>query len=145
MAAKNFSHENFDRIEKVKLGSDRNFGLTFSAFFMLLAVGPLFLHHHFRPWAFVLSIICLIVAMISPQWFKSLNIIWTQLGLLLNRIVSPVVLAILFFLVFTPMGYLLRFFKKDILDLAWSPQSTSYWIASPENTAAETSSMRDQF
>lgn len=141
MAAKNFSHENFERIEKVKLGSDRNFGLTFSAFFMLLAVGPLVLHHRFRPWAFVLSIICLLVAIISPQWFKSLNIIWTQLGILLNRIVSPAVLSVLFFLVFTPMGYLLRFFKKDILDLSLSKQSASYWIASPK----ETSSMKDQF
>lgn len=140
-SAKNQSHENFDRLEKTKQSSEKSFGITFGILFLLLAFAPLFIKHSFRLWAFVASLIFFIAAFAAPNLLKTLNRLWTQFGLLLNRIISPLVLAVLFYLIFAPMGFLLKLFKKDILDLKLDKIRHSYWIKSD----SQLSSMKDQF
>lgn len=140
MASQNF-HESYDRVEKIKSGSDRAFGITFSVVFALLAFIPLFWGHGLRIWAFILSLIFALLAFIKPLWLRKPNQYWLRFGLFLNRLVSPVILALLFFAAFLPTGLLLRLFGKDLLNLKIKRDQKSYWIISP----SDKSSMTEQF
>jgi hypothetical protein len=137
-------HEDFRRKQEGQGGSDRGFGIVFAVFFTLIGLLPLRAHHPVRWWALVLAVLFLGVALLQPAWLRPLNRIWTQLGLLLGRVVSPLVTALLFFLVVTPIGLLFRLLKKDPLRLASSPDASTYWIErQPPGPAPET--MRNQF
>lgn len=135
------THENYRRVDRVRLGSDRNFGLTFAVFFMVLAFFPLFYGQTLRPWALVCGMLFFVVSFTAPQLFRTFKILWAQFGLLLQKIISPIILSALFFLVFTPTGLLLRLFKKDVLSLRLDTESTSYWL----NSEPPRSTMKDQF
>ena len=121
-------HEDFGRQREVKGSSDRMFGLVFTAFFLLVAFAPLRSHHAIRWWALVTAIPILFVALVSPAWLHPFNRVWTKLGLILGRVVSPIVLGLLFFVVVTPTGFLVRLLGKDPLRLTSDPESNSYWI-----------------
>lgn len=138
---KNNSHENYDRVEKIKISSEKNFGLTLGIIFSLLGLLPLIAGHPIRIWWLVLGAAFLVPAFVKPELLKLPNQYWAKLGLLLNKIVSPVILFVLFFLVFFPMGVLLRVFKKDILNLKIDKSKKSYWI---QSESAPTN-MVDQF
>lgn len=139
---KNRSHESFERKEKLVVGSDRKFGFTFAAVFFLLSISSLLIPFYVRA---VLVVGCLIFtafALMEPQRLHPANVLWMRFGLLLGKVVSPVILAILFFLVFLPVGLFLRLIKKDILNLTLKPKLSSYWI---DSTEAPSTSMKDQF
>jgi len=137
-------HEDFHRKQEGQGGSDRGFGIVFAIFFVLVGLLPLRAHHPIRWWALALAGIFLFVALVRPVWLRPLNRLWTKLGLLLGRVVSPLVTAVLFFLVVTPIGLLFRLLKKDPLRLATSAEASSYWIErQPPGPAPET--MRNQF
>jgi hypothetical protein len=137
-------HEDFRRKQEGQGGSDRSFGIVFAIFFSAVALLPLRAHHPVRWWALALAALTLGVALAQPALLHPLNRIWTQLGLLLGRVVSPIVTALLFFLVVTPIGLLFRLLKKDPLRLAWSAGTSSYWLErQPPGPSPE--SMRNQF
>jgi hypothetical protein len=138
---KNQSHENYERAEKVKLGSDKKFGLTLGIIFSFLGLAPLMAQHPIRLWALIVGFIFISLALTKPKLLSMPNLYWSKLGLLLGKIISPFVLFLLFFLVFLPIGLLLKVFRKDILNLKINKEQQSYWIKS------ETSStnMVDQF
>ena len=137
-------HEDFRRKQEGQGGSDRGFGIVFAAFFALVALLPLRAHHPVRWWALALAGVFLGVALLKSAWLGPLNRLWTKLGILLGRIVSPVVTGLVFFLVVTPIGLLFRILKKDPLRLAWNGAASSYWIdRQPPGPAPET--MRNQF
>ena len=137
-------HEDFRRKQEGQGCSDRGFGIVFAAFFALVAVLPLRAHHPVRWWALALAGVFLGVALLKSAWLGPLNRLWTKLGILLGRIVSPVVTGLVFFLVVTPIGLLFRILKKDPLRLAWNGAASSYWIdRQPPGPAPET--MRNQF
>ena len=138
----NFGHENYERKEKLKVGSDRTFGLVFAGVFFVLAVSPLIFSIFSRAVLMILSISFLSAALLSPEKLHVLNIYWAKLGLLIGKIVSPLILSVLFFIAFVPTGLLLRIFGKDILKIKLDPKSESYWINSAETYE---SSMKDQF
>ena len=108
--------------------SNRAFGLVFSAIFLLIAVGPLLVGHAVNMWSFVAAALFGVVAVIMPALLAPLNRLWTRFGLLLHRIVSPLVLGIMFFLVITPMGLVMRVLGKDPLRLRRDPDTPTYWI-----------------
>jgi hypothetical protein len=138
------THEELTRKHEVRGGSDRSFGLVLGAFFLLVALSPLRRHHPLRVWALVVSGAFLLLAVIRPSLLKQLNRLWTQLGVLLGRVVTPIVTAILFFVIFTPVGYLFRLRGKDPLRLKTDPGAGSYWIErQPPGPAPET--MANQF
>lgn len=118
-----------DQEAAVKPSSNRTFGLVFAAFFALVALLPALRGHPVRRWALVSSALFLLVALTAPKILAPLNRAWTALGTLLHAVVNPIVLGILFYLVFTPFGWALRRMGKDFLRLRPAPGASTYWIA----------------
>jgi hypothetical protein len=114
--------------EAVKPSSNRTFGLVFAAFFALIALLPMLRGHAVRRWALPLSALFLLAGLAAPKILAPLNRTWTALGTLLHAIVNPLVLGVLFYLVFTPFGWVLRRMGKDFLRLRPAPGAASYWI-----------------
>lgn len=114
--------------EGVKQSSNRTFGVVFAIFFALVAVLPLVRHHAVRIWALPLVAVFLLAAVAAPKLLTPLNRAWTALGALLHAVVNPLVLGILFYVVFTPFGWVLRRMGKDFLRLRPAPGAPTYWI-----------------
>jgi hypothetical protein len=123
------SHEDFRREVHGRGPSDRSFGFVFTAAFIFLGFWPLRHGRPLRIWWLAAAAVFLAVTLIRPSVLHPLNRIWTRLGILLGRIVSPVVTALLFFLVFTPVALILRWSGKDILHTAKDPDAETYWVA----------------
>lgn len=122
-------HERLSSSEaSVVVSSDRVFGLVFAGIFAFIWIVPLLRGRPVRWWSFAVSLFCLIFALVSPSLLHRLNLIWARLALVLHRVVNPVVMALVFYLAFTPMGLLLRAFGKDLLYLKPAPEADSYWI-----------------
>jgi hypothetical protein len=124
--------------------SDRSFGLVFSVFFLIVAFVPWVQGYGLRVWAIVASLLFGVAALGFPGILAPFNRLWTKFGMLLHNIVSPVVLAVLFYLVVTPTGVLMRLLGKDVLRLRFDGDATSYWIdRTPPGPDAE--SLKNQF
>lgn len=113
---------------EVKKSSERTFGLVFAAFFTLISFTPLLHHGHIRIWSLVVAAAFLLVALVVPRILQPLNHLWFLVGKLLHRIVNPVVMGLLFYLVITPAAFLLRLSGKDLLSLKRDQQAASYWV-----------------
>lgn len=138
------THEDFSRHAEARGSSDRGFGIVIGAFLALVALAPLRTHHAIRWWALALAVLVLAVAGACPVWLQPFNRVWTKLGLLLSRVVTPTLMGLLFFLVVTPVAFLLRLLGKDPLRLAPDAQAATYWIErKPPGPPAE--SMVNQF
>jgi predicted membrane metal-binding protein len=122
------SHEDFSRAEAPEGSSDRTFGLVFTLFFLVIALWPLHRGGVIRWWSLPLSGVCLLLALACPAVLHPANVLWTSLAVFLNKIVSPIVTALLLYLVFTPVGILMRLSGKDPLRLRFEPNTKSYWI-----------------
>jgi len=122
------THENYVSSAERRVSSDRSFGWLFTAFFAVVALLPLLHHRPVRLWAAALSAAVLLLTVVRPATLHSANVAWSKLGDLMGRIVNPLVMAILFFLVITPVGLLMRLLSKDILRLKWNSREGSYWI-----------------
>jgi len=114
--------------EIVKSSSNRTLGIVFAVFFALVAVLPMLRGHAVRRWALPISALFLLAALAAPEILTPLNRAWTALGSLLHAVVNPIVLGVLFYLVFTPFGWVLRRMGKDFLRLRPAPGASSYWI-----------------
>lgn len=137
-------HENLAREETVQGGSDRAFGLVFAVVFAIVAGWPLLGGGAPRWWALAVAAGFLAVALARPALLAPLNRLWTRFGLLLHRVVNPLVMGVMFFLLITPMGLVLRLLGKDPMRLRRDPAAASYWIVrEPPGPAPET--MKQQF
>ena len=138
------THEELTRKHTVRGSSDRAFGLVFAAFFALVGVSPLWKHHPVRPWALIVGGVCLAVALLRPIWLHRLNQGWIKLGLFLGRVVNPIVMGALFFVVVAPTALIFRLLGKDPLRLSLDAGARSYWIERhPPGPSPET--MSNQF
>jgi len=138
------AHESLKREETVKLPSNRSFGLVFAVVFLLIGLAPLIKRGEVRWWAVILGGLFLILGLANASILTPLNRIWMKFGLLLHHIVSPVILGILFFAVFTPMGWILRLLGKDPMRMKPDKNASSYWILrDPPGPARQ--SMPNQF
>ena len=136
-------HEDYGREIHGGGPSDRNFGGVFAAAFLLFGLWPL---RHSRPvrlWCLVLSGTLFVVTLAWPTLLHGPNRIWTRCGILLGRVVNPIVTGLLFYLVFTPTAVVLRWMGKDLLRLARDQNAKTYWIQ--RNAAEDLSDMRNQF
>ena len=116
----------------------------FATVLLLVALAPLVHKNAPRWWASIPGIALLAAALLRPSLLAPLYRVWFQFGLLLHRIISPVVLGIMFFIVITPIGILMRTFGKDPLHLRHRSEVTSYWIPRiPPGPPPDT--LRDQF
>jgi len=126
---------------KVKIGSNRSFGLVFFIVFLIISLLPLLSENGIRKWSIGLSLIFLILGLLNSKVLSPFNKIWFKFGLLLGYIAAPIVMGIVFFLVVTPTGFLLKLFGKDILNKKYDKKKKTYWI----NCNKENSSMKQQF
>ena len=134
-------YEDLKRAEKIRGSSDRNFGLVFATVFTALSLWPLRAGGHVRASVLGVAGLFLVIALLRPGLLHPLNRAWTLLGLLLGRIVNPVVTAVLFFLVFTPSGLISRLLGRDLLRLQPARETETYWITRhPPGPQSETMS-----
>ena len=126
--------------EKIKVGSNRGFGIVFFIVFILIGIYPLIDNDELRLWSILLSLIFLTLGLINSNFLTPLNILWFKFGMLLGKVVSPLILGFIFFIVVTPTGILVRFFKKDLLNLKFNSKK-SYWI----EKSGPKSKMKNQF
>ena len=114
-------------MKDIKVGSNRNFGIVFSIFFLLISLYPLLKSGDIRVWSLVVSFIFLILGIFNSKILSPFNKLWFKFGLLLGKFVSPLIMMIIFFFVVTPIGILMRLFRKDVLNLKYNNKET-YWI-----------------
>jgi hypothetical protein len=137
-------HESYERSEDVRGSSDRSFGIVFAVVFAVIGLLPLLFGRGIRLWSLAVGGAFLLAALAFPSVLAPLNRIWLRFGLLLHKIVSPLILGIMFFLVITPMGVVMRAFGKDLLRLRFDKAAPSYWIDRiPPGPPPE--SLKDQF
>ena len=122
------AHEELNREQHVEGSSDRVFGLVFAAVFLIIAGWPLFHGEAIRWWSIGVAIVFTLVALVKPALLAGLNRLWMKLGILLGKVVSPIALGILFYVVITPIGVMIRLAGKDPLRLKFEPDADSYWI-----------------
>ena len=126
---------------KVKISSNRNFGLVFFVVFLIVALWPLKYDEEIRLWSLVLSIIFFILGVLNSKLLTPLNKLWFKFGILLGSIVSPIVMGIVYFLVVTPIGVFMRFLGKDLLKTSKVKNTNTYWIQRDK----QKNTMRKQF
>jgi hypothetical protein len=120
----------------MKKSSEKSFGILFSFVFLLVSVWPLLLGEgKIRFWAISISFIFLSLAFLKPELLKPLNITWIKLGELLGRIIAPIVMAIIYFSILTPLSFIIRIFGKDLLKIKFS-KDNSYWIKREKNVTS---------
>ena len=122
------THENIIRSIDLKPGSNRIFGLVFTVVFVAIGTWPLIDSAPVRIWSLWIACSFLLISILKPDLLKPLNWIWFEFGLILHKIISPVVMAILFYLTVTPTGLLMRLFGKRPLGLEFDDRAESYWI-----------------
>jgi len=138
------THERISRREEIVGSSDRGFGFVFAAVFLVLAAIKLWQGSPFGFGWFALSAGCAAAALVKPQLLAPLNRLWLKFGLLLHRVVTPLIMALMFYLVITPMGLIMRLRGTDFLRLKRDLHARSYWIErSPPGPAPDT--MKNQF
>ena len=127
--------------QEIKINKKNNitFGILFFIFFLIIGFFPLISVGVIRIWSVVLSLVFLIITIIRPNLFTFLNRSWIQFGIFLGKIISPIVMGLVFFFVVTPIGILVRILKKDVMGL--KREASSYWI----NREDKLQSMKKQF
>ena len=101
--------------DKIKISSNRSFGLLFFVVFLIVSLWPLTHEDSIRIWSVIVSAVFLILGLINSRLLTPLNVLWFKLGMILGAIISPIVMGIVFFLVVTPTGFILRIMGKDLL------------------------------
>jgi len=127
-------------MDDVKISSNKSFGIVFFVVFLITGLFPLINDQEIKVWSLLASLIFLILGLINSKILTPLNKIWFKFGILLGKIVSPIVMALVFFLVVTPIAIFMKILKKDLLNLRYN-NDKSYWIEKNEPK----SKMKNQF
>ena len=127
-------------MDRIKIGSNRSFGVVFFIVFLLISVYPLINDENIRYWSLLISLIFLVLGLLNSKILTPLNKIWFKFGILLGKIISPLVMGFIYFFIITPIGLFLKLFGKDLLKIKFNKKST-YWIKRAKNKT----SMKKQF
>ena len=114
-------------MDDVKISSNRSFGIVFFVVFLLIALFPLTYSGEIRIWSIIISLTFLTLGFLNSKILTPFNKIWFKFGIFLGKIISPVIMGIIFFLVVTPLGLIMRLLGKDVLNLKYNNKKT-YWI-----------------
>lgn len=112
----------------VEVGSARSFGVVFAVFFLLVGLYPLIGDASPRYWAIGIGVTFFAIALIAPQVLQPLNLLWFKIGLLLGRIVNPLVMFLIYVLSVVPVGLIMRALGKDLLNIRLDDSASTYWI-----------------
>ena len=123
----------------IKRKDNITFGILFFFLFLIIGLYPLKSNGTIRIWSVLFSLAFLVITIIRPNLFTFLNKLWIKFGILLGKIISPIVMGLVFFFVVTPIGILVRILKKDVMGLKRG--AASYWI----NREDKLQSMKTQF
>ena len=139
------THEDLDRRQEIRAASDRVFGFVMAAAFGVIGLWPVVHGRPIRPLAVLAGALFALAALLWPPVLHPLNRLWTMLAAALNRITTPLVCGLLFYLVVTPLALVSRLRGKDPLRLRWDPSVGSYWIVRDHAATPARESMRLQF
>ena len=106
---------------------NKSFGILLFFFFIIISLWPLFSKNEIRIWSLVTALIFLMLAILNPKLLSPFTKLWIKLGELIGKFISPIIIGLIYFLVLTPIGLLMKMFKKDLLNLKFSKNQT-YWI-----------------
>ena len=123
-----------------KISSNRSFGIVFFIVFFLISIWPLLDEQSLRIWSLVVSSIFLVLGLLNSKLLTPLNLVWTKFGELLGKIISPIVMGLVYFVIITPMGIFMRLIRKDLLKTKLT-KDKSYWLKREKNIG----SMKKQF
>ena len=124
----------------VKISSNRSFGIVFFIVFILIAIYPLTYYGEIRIWSLIISLTFLVLALLNSKILTPFNKLWFKFGIILGKIISPVIMGLIYFFIVTPIGLTMRLLRKDILNLKYN-KNKSYW--SEKN--GPKSKMKNQF
>ena len=127
-------------MNNIKISSNKSFGIVFFVVFLLIGLYPLIHDENIRIWSLIISCIFLVLGFLNSSILTPLNLLWFKFGILLGKLISPIIMGFVFFLVVTPIGLIMRLFKKDLLKLKKN-NAKSYWIERSIND----SNMKNQF
>jgi hypothetical protein len=123
----------------IKRKNNITFGILFFIFFLIVGLYPLISNEPIRIWSIIVSLVFLILTIIKPNLFTFLNKLWIKFGILLGKIISPIVMGLVFFFVVTPIVIFIKVLKKDVMSLKRG--ASSYWITREDKIQ----SMKKQF
>ena len=126
---------------KIKMNSNRNFGLVFFIIFLILGLWPITNGEEIRIWLILLAFIFLILGIMESKLLSPLNRLWFKFGIMLGAIVAPIVMSAIFFIVVTPIGIVMSIIGKDLLNKKHDKKKETYWI----KRIKPTGSMKRQF
>ena len=129
------------RNSKIKINSNRSFGIVFFFVFLIISLWPLLNENTLRVWSIIVAIIFLILGLINSNFLTPLNKLWFKFGKILGSVVAPIVMGVIFFLVITPTGFIMKLLGKDLLNKKYNNKVKSYWI----NREKSKSTMKQQF
>lgn len=113
---------------KTKLPPNHHIGILFTAVFALIAIWPMFFGQPPRYWSATICLATLLITILKPQWLTPFNRAWMKLGEMMSKVVNPIVLGVLFFLVITPIALIMRATGRDTLNRKIDPSASTYWI-----------------
>ena len=113
---------------KIKIGSNRNFGIVFFIVFLVVSLWPLTYGEPIRIWSAIISLVFLILGLMNSKLLTPLNQLWFKFGIILGAIVAPVVMGVVFFLVVTPIGLVMKIMGRDLLNKKYDKKKRTYWI-----------------
>ena len=124
----------------MKNSSNKSFGILFFIIFLIIALWPLYHSNPIKLWSVIVAVIFLILGLLNSRILSPFNKVWVKFGELLGKIIAPIVMFIVFFVILTPLSFVVRVFKKDLLKVKYSKEK-SYWIKREKNIG----SMKKQF
>ena len=127
-------------MSNINNSSNKSFGIVFFIFFLIISLYPLLNDNDLRYWSLILSIVFLLLAITNSKILTPLNKFWFKFGIFLGKIISPIVMGLVFFMVVTPIAIVMRILNKDLLNLKFNNDS-SYWI----EKSGPKSKMKNQF
>ena len=137
-------HEDLNRHDEIKVGSERAFGIVFAVVFAVVAAWPLLSGMPPRWWALAVAVLFVSAGYLFPIVLKPLNIVWFKIGMLMYKVVNPLTMAMLYVTTIIPIGLIMRAVGKDPLRLKMDRSASSYWIER-DPPGPEPESMKDQF
>lgn len=129
---------------KPKQNSELHFALLFSFVFTIIAIYPLFSGQELHIWAIIIALAFLAIGLLKPSVLKPINILWFKFGLLLHTVVSPLIMALIYFSAVLPTGLLLKLFGKDPMRRKYDHSGNSYWIIR-NSSESENNNFKNQF